>query len=175
MADAVEGFGQGLEASERRVVRTEAEYYALWAAHAADSTRVALPPPVDFEREMVLVVALGERPTGGYVVDVVDVELRGRTLRVLTGEREPRPGTFQVQQPTQPYVMVALPAMVARVEFRKVREELGGERRRARPGMEGGGARTADDGVPAEPPKVRGRVQAREPAAVLGTPRGGTR
>lgn len=134
------GLVSGLSEPGRRVVRSEGEFYTLWATHAADANQVALPPAVDFRTEMLLVVTLGDRPTGGYVVDLVDVELRGRVIRVLVGEREPRPGTFQIQQATRPYVMAALPAMAARVEFRTVKEEeLRRGRRKARPGVEGPG------------------------------------
>jgi hypothetical protein len=144
---------------------------------------VALPPAVDFSREMVLVVTMGPRPTGGYVIDVVDVELRGKTLRVLIGEREPRPGTFQIQQRTQPFVMVALPAMVARVQFRSVKEaELRGGRRKARPGVEGdavGGGSGAGSGERGQEPVrsgvPRAPVRAREPDPMLQSPRGATR
>ncbi|MCC6234066.1 MAG: protease complex subunit PrcB family protein [Verrucomicrobiales bacterium] len=117
------GVTSGLDQPRREVIRTEAEYYRLWASHAATLQRMALPPHVDFTREMVVVVALGNRPTGGYFVDVVDLELQKSTLRVLVSEREPRPGLLQMQQVTQPYQIVALPIVQARVEFKTVREQ----------------------------------------------------
>lgn len=167
------GLVSGLHEPGRTVIRSEVDYFKLWTRHAADSARIALPPAVDFEREMVVVVTLGNRPTGGYVVDVVDVELRGRTLRVLTGERKPKPGTFQVQQQTQPYVMVALPAMNARVDFREVQEAAHADSgKRVRPATESP-ARKAADQEPREPSKPRTPVIGREPAAGVGNPRGG--
>lgn len=114
------GLISGLTEPRRQVIREEGEWYRLWSEHAAEVNRVALPPPISFASEMVIVVAMGERPTGGYLVDVVDVELTGRTLKVLVGERQPRPGTIQIQQITQPYIFVALPAIRGRVEFRTV-------------------------------------------------------
>ncbi len=118
------GVISGIETPMREVIRTEAEYLRLWATHAAPLQRTALPPRVDFSREMVVVTALGTRPTGGYFVDIVDLELSRNTLRVLVSEREPRPGMLQVQQLTQPYQMVALPVVNARVEFKSVREQV---------------------------------------------------
>ena len=70
----------------------------------------------------MVAVAMGERPTGGYQVDVVDAELRGSTLRLLVGERTPRPGTFQIQQTTQPFIFVAFPAVKGSVSFKTVAE-----------------------------------------------------
>lgn len=116
------GLTSGLTAPRQMVIRDEVAYFKLWADHAAEVNRMALPPTVDFSREMVIVVALGNRPTGGYLVEVVDAELRGRTLEVLVGEREPQPGTLQIQQVTQPYQMIVLPALNARVRFQTVRE-----------------------------------------------------
>lgn len=116
------GLTSGLTEPRRVVVTSEVEFLKLWAEHAEDVNRPALPPVVDFETQMVVVLALGNRPTGGYFVEVVDVELRGDTVRVLVAERTPSPGILQVQQPTQPFQFVALPAMKGRVEFRTVRE-----------------------------------------------------
>lgn len=136
------GLTSGLTTPRQEVLREESEYLKLWAEHAADIARTALPPAVDFPREMVVVVALGNRPTGGYLVEVVDAEVRGRTLRLLVGERAPQPGTLQIQQVTQPYQIIALPSVAARTQFRTV-QEAGRARvtRDARPGESGQSSR----------------------------------
>src|SRR5690606_25434349 len=132
------GLISGLNTPRRLVIRDEASYYKVWAEHAAESNRVALPPHVDFPREMVIVVAMGTRPTGGYLIEVVDVQVRGRSLHVLVGEREPSPGTLQIQHETQPYQFIALPMVAGRVEFRTVHEAgTTISRRRGRPGVAG--------------------------------------
>lgn len=143
------GLVSGLTEPGRLVIRDEGEYLRTWMRHVSNLNRIGLPPAVDFSKEMVLVIAMGRRPTGGYVTDVVDVELRGRTLRVLVGERDPFLGSLQIQQVTEPFVFVALPAMVARVDFRTVREEgLGPGGRITRPGSEAAGGQ-ARGGSPA--------------------------
>jgi hypothetical protein len=145
------GLTSGIVTPQKIVIRDEAEYFTLWAEHAADLNRVALPPDVDFSREMVVLVAMGTKPTGGYYIEVVDMELRARTLHVMVGERVPRPGTMQVQVQTQPYQLVALPFVNARVRFHTVHEEDGRPaRRRARPGVEGSLLRSRTP-APAEP------------------------
>lgn len=148
------GLLSGFAEPRRQVIRREVEYLEVWAEHASGLNRVALPPPVDFSREMVVLVAMGERPTGGYMTEVVDLEVRGRSLRVLVGEREPRPGTMQIQQVTRPYTFIALPAVSARVQFRTVREnDPLGTRRPGRPGSEVGSETDAGSG--ASRPKAR--------------------
>lgn len=167
------GLVSGLVEPRRQVIHDEAEYLRVWTQHAAPSNRIGLPPAVDFSREMVLVVAMGRRPTGGYLIEVVDLELRGKTLRVLVGERNPVPGSMQIQQATEPVVFVALPAMSARVDFRTVKELVpaGANRRGTRPGSEpvpapSGGGKSVP-GEPAAPPVYRPNS--------LPSPRGATR
>ncbi len=120
------------------MIRDEATYFTVWTEHAVDVGRIALPPPVDFSKEMVILIALGNRPTGGYFVEVVDARLHRRTLRVLVSEERPQPGTLQVQQVTQPYEFIAMPAVQAHVVFRRVhRLNAPSTNREARPGEEG--------------------------------------
>lgn len=145
------GLTSGMTDARREVIRDEVTFLKRWAEHAAESGRMALPPRVNFEKEMVVIVSMGKRPTGGYLTDVVEAELRGRTLRVLVAEREPVPGLMQIQVVTQPYVMVALPAVRARVEFRTVRESVAG----AGAGIGSGtGATSAREAPPATPNRV---------------------
>lgn len=146
------GLTSGLQEPRRLVLRDEAAYLRVWAEHAADVNRPALPPNVDFSREMVVLLALGTRPTGGYLVEVVDVELRGRTLRVLVAEREPQPGSLQIQQLTQPYQFIALPTVASHVRFHTVRESGAAARsRKARPGEEGPRESESPRSAPSKP------------------------
>lgn len=66
--------------AERHVIRDDAAWQAFWR-RAVRGT--ALPAPVvDFSRHAVVVVAMGERPTGGYWVDIERVVVGERALRV---------------------------------------------------------------------------------------------
>jgi hypothetical protein len=147
------GLTSGLSEPRREVIREEIEFLKLWAEHASDVNRPAFPPEVDFEKEMVVVVAMGNRPTGGYLTEVVDMELKGRKLKVLVGEREPVPGVIQVQRATQPFQFVALPVLTGRIEFRTVREAARPVRRSRDRDTEaaGGTSRTGSAGRAAEP------------------------
>ncbi|MBX3746034.1 MAG: protease complex subunit PrcB family protein [Verrucomicrobiae bacterium] len=154
------GLTSGISEPRRVVLHAEAPYLRLWAEHAAQADRVALPPAVNFDREMVLFVSMGTQPTGGYFIEIVDVELRGDQLRILVGERRPQPGAFQIQQLTQPYHLVALPAVHARVDFRDVRPAGVALRRNARPG---------DEGTPSVPTRTP-RSPARSPRGASSAP-----
>ena len=96
---------------QERLVTSAAGLDAVWPGGAP-------PPSVDFDRERVIVVALGERRTAGYGVEVTAVEETGDTLRVRYVERRPGLGCVAAQVITTPYQVVAVEgrAMAARFE-----------------------------------------------------------
>lgn len=67
---------------------------------------------VDLEKEHLLFVTLGEKPTGGYSVSLASasVESTENTLRLSMAVRSPAPGTMVTQVITSPCVVVAVPA-----------------------------------------------------------------
>jgi len=71
---------------------------------------------VDLEKEHLLFVTLGEKPTGGFSVSLVStsVESAGKsadnTLQLFMAVRSPAPGTMVAQVITSPCVVVAVPA-----------------------------------------------------------------
>lgn len=84
-------FGSGLTQPVRAVVRSEAEWAALWRRITTGQSP-ALLPPVDFRREMLLVAAMGARPTGGYTVRIVSAidrgaEIEARAVQTAPGRR----------------------------------------------------------------------------------------
>jgi hypothetical protein len=66
------------------------------------------PQPVDFAAERVVVVALGQRPTGGYSVRVESVAERGGVLEISAVEEAPGPSCLTTQALTQPFVVIAV-------------------------------------------------------------------
>lgn len=110
------------------VVRDGAAWAAAWARlHRGGEPPVA-PPAVDFAREMVLVVALGERPTGGHdvAIDAVTGDGAGGATVAYTA-REPGEGCMSTQALTSPAVAVRVARVAGPVRF---------ERRVARPGCQ---------------------------------------
>lgn len=91
----------------RRVVISDA---ATWAAfwdefHGAVEPKPALPP-VDFTRQAVIAATMGQRPTGGYVIEVAAVfEAEGR-LYPLIRETSPEASCVVSQVITAPAVAV---------------------------------------------------------------------
>lgn len=94
------------KAARREVIRDNAAWTKLWA-EVQDQRRLA--PPVDFERQMVLFVALGERRSGGFAIEVARAEVVEGTLVVHVRETGPAPGAIRTMALTAPFHAVALP------------------------------------------------------------------
>jgi hypothetical protein len=78
------------------------------AVIAADAERV---PAVDFSREALVLVEMGRKPTGGYLL-----ELKSTKARVLDDSAQvelvwgvPAPGAMVTQVLTSPCILIALP------------------------------------------------------------------
>jgi len=110
------GVSSGIREPTRVVARTSREWLVVWARHAQPVGAV-VPPPVDFSRDMVVGVFMGERDTGGYQIEITGVERTAEVLRVQYQVREPEPGAVLTQALTQPFHLVRLARDDAFVSF----------------------------------------------------------
>ncbi|WP_339805040.1 protease complex subunit PrcB family protein [uncultured Marinobacter sp.] len=62
----------------------------------------------DFGREHLLVVALGQKPTGGYGVVLRSSEIRSDVLQITAEARAPAPGDMVTQALTTPCAVLAV-------------------------------------------------------------------
>lgn len=107
------GFGE----SDRFVVRDSAHWARAWATAFTRQTPVPPLPAVDFARDMIVVAALGTRPTGGYDIAIEGVapEAGGAGVRVAT--TAPGDDCVTTQAITEPVVMVRVAAVAGLVRF----------------------------------------------------------
>ena len=108
----------GLDESQRAVVRDEAAWRGAWAAIWRRHSPEPPLPQVDFDREMLVIAALGTRPTTGYgiLVDSAFAEGDGLLVRIRTVTPGPRCGTGQAL--TQPVDVARLTRTQGVVRFR---------------------------------------------------------
>ena len=97
---------------------------------AARIQGLALPPEpaqpaIDYGREVVVGVMIGQRPTGGYRVEVSKARLDGSTLVVVVREIEPAPGEMTIQVLTSPWALVAVDLAGATVDRVAAEDERG--------------------------------------------------
>jgi hypothetical protein len=110
------GAQSGIEEARQVVVRTAAEWNALWKQHAPQRP----VPAVDFGREVVAAVFLGSRPSGGFAVQIVGTAPQAGTLVVQYRETKPGADAIAAQVITSPFQLVALPKADGDVKFEKV-------------------------------------------------------
>ena len=73
----------------------------------------ATPPVLDFNREAVLLISMGQRPTGGYLLNYQEqpIYFDGGILDVEVSWQEPLPGYTQAQVITTPCLLLRLPVV----------------------------------------------------------------
>jgi hypothetical protein len=117
----LKGYRSGVRDSLEAIARNQPEWSALWKRHASIEPNLAPPPAIDFSKEIVVAVFLGEKPTGGHDVEIVGAERSDGTLLISFVEKSPRPGGVVTQAFTQPFHIVRVAAQsAARVNFRRL-------------------------------------------------------
>ncbi|HEV3485198.1 MAG TPA: protease complex subunit PrcB family protein [Vicinamibacterales bacterium] len=106
-----------IDSARTVVVRTAADWAELWKEH----TGTANPPAVDFTRTMVVAVFAGMRPSGGYAVEITQIEKTDAAIVVTYRERKPGPDDITTQALTFPFHIVRTDAHAGDVTFRPAR------------------------------------------------------
>jgi hypothetical protein len=114
------GSRSGVRAFRQSVVRTQAEWEMLWQRHTSAETNLSPPPALDFNKEIAVAIFLGEKPTGGFAVEIVRVERIGDELVINYKEASPAPGAIVTQALTQPFHIVRIDGAVdSKATFRR--------------------------------------------------------
>ncbi|MFN0243075.1 MAG: protease complex subunit PrcB family protein [Planctomycetota bacterium] len=100
------GYGSGVRESGIRVARSQEEWTKLWAEHSAHTLPRPQAPDIDWKNEMVVCVLLGERPSGGFSIQVEEVDDQSKPWIVYARERVPAEGALVPMMMTAPYHMV---------------------------------------------------------------------
>ena len=97
-------------------IRTVQEWETLWTS--INPTQPA--PAVPFATEAVAAVFLGERPSGGYRVNITGTRRDGTALVIEYTERAPGPGDIVTQALTSPFHIVRVPRHDGAVSFSRI-------------------------------------------------------
>jgi hypothetical protein len=115
------GYRSGVHAPLQIAARSQSEWTALWRQHAWVDSSSQQPPVIDFEKEIVVGLFLGDKPTGGYDVQISRVERNNDALTIYYQEKSPLPGAMVTQTLTQPFHIVRIIGEVnSEVIFRRV-------------------------------------------------------
>lgn len=111
----------GVDLADRKVIRTSAEWSALWAQLSRNGPFNPGPlpvPAVDFTTEMIVFVAMGTRSNGGYAIDIIGVSRSDDVIHVDVRSSSPGPNCITTQALTQPTHALVVPRTSDSVVFR---------------------------------------------------------
>jgi len=100
------GYRSGLHAAMEVVARNQNEWNLLWRKHSSNEGASTTLPTIDFDKEIVVGLFLGDKPTGGYDVEIIRAEQSNRDLVISFREKAPRAGAMVTQSLTQPFHLV---------------------------------------------------------------------
>ena len=107
--------------SLQTVARTQSDWSALWQRHTSNESSPPALPVLDFSKEIVVAVFLGEKPTGGHGIEITRVFRTDHSLVVWYHEKSPPSRALTTQALTQPFHIVRIPdTNVDEVSFRRV-------------------------------------------------------
>jgi hypothetical protein len=110
-------FYSGLNTPARLVVRDAAAWQSLWAQIYQRRFPVPPVPAIDFSREMLVVVALGSRSSGGYGILIDGASGEGANVTIAVRSISPAPTCGVTGALTQPVDIARLPRKDGEVRF----------------------------------------------------------
>jgi hypothetical protein len=119
------GDSSGIDDARELVIKNERGWKNLWKNHVKNTVPPPPMPAVNFETYDVIAVFLGSRSTGGYSVQIGDIEetsWEGSPARIVHLKTiEPAPGMMNTMALTQPFHIMTAPKHAGRTFFRKNR------------------------------------------------------
>ena len=108
----------GFGAPGRWIIRDDASWEELWRRLMSNEvTPKSLRPTVNFQQQMLVVAALGERPTTGSSITIVAVRSNGQTLTVETLIVTPASPCVGATEITSPVDVVSVPLGLMPIVF----------------------------------------------------------
>ncbi|MFN4179515.1 MAG: alkaline phosphatase family protein [Armatimonadota bacterium] len=102
----------------KRIVITDAKEWAeIWKQVHRGKIPAPKVPEVDFNKNMVVAVFMGQKPTSGYAIQITEVARSNGEVVAKLKETAPAKGAIVLQVLTQPFHIVVVPKVDAQVRF----------------------------------------------------------
>jgi len=98
----------GINNAEDHVISDDKEWSGLWARIHNNVTPVPNMPQMNFSREQVLAVFMGQKNTGGFGIEIKRVIDTGKQIVAMVEETTPPEGGIVTMAITQPYHVVKI-------------------------------------------------------------------
>lgn len=111
------GAHSGIKQSRQQVITDAKEWERLWREVHSKVMPMPVVPKVDFGKNMVLAVFMGQKPTSGYAIRIVEVVKRNGEVIASVKETAPPKDAIVLQVLTQPFHIVLIPKVDGVVRF----------------------------------------------------------
>ncbi len=113
----VSGQYSGLTEKTYQLINSQEELNSVWQ----EIYSIQIPPPpvpaVNFSKNSILLVALGEQKTSGYSIEIVKIEATSKEARVYLNLIFPSQASILLPALTQPFMLVKTPKINKAVQF----------------------------------------------------------
>jgi len=110
------GQNSGLTIKEDYIIKNNQEWEAVWQKIVANQLEPSAAPAVDFNQETVIVIALGEKKTGGYSVKINNITETENQINIAYSINAPGSNPT-LQAFTQPYIAIKITASDKTITF----------------------------------------------------------
>jgi hypothetical protein len=100
----------GIEGQDAKDPRFQADV-------TADAAQLLKVKTIDWKKQMLVVVAAGTKPTGGYTIEILTLPVKDKTLTVHWKLNSPKPDSPVRKAPTYPGQMVLIERFTGEVKF----------------------------------------------------------
>ncbi|MCS7191925.1 MAG: alkaline phosphatase family protein [Armatimonadetes bacterium] len=99
------------------VIKSAKDWEDLWKQ--VHKGKILMPniPAIDFNKNMVIAVFMGQKPTSGYSIQIAEVEQNDGEVIAKVRSTSPPMGAIVLQVLTQPFHIVVVPKVESRVRF----------------------------------------------------------
>lgn len=98
----------GKEEKNFTIIKTKADLKNELATLNLEESTINRLKAVDFDKQLILSLHMGARNTGGYGIEVSNVEINGDTTYVTIIEKSPKPEEMVTMALTQPFCIVVI-------------------------------------------------------------------
>ena len=106
------------------VIRSNADLAAAWSQIYGERVNRALPPQIDFNAHMLVVVAIGRQPSSGFTVKITGASRERNGLVVHVTVERPGANCMSATVITSPIAIARLPKTDAPVRFEFTRTSV---------------------------------------------------
>ena len=112
--NAKSGFQAGME----KFISSEKDWVAIWTERQANLKTKLPHPRIDFDKHVIVVVALGRKNTAGYSVEITRVIKTKDDIQIFLKKTAPRDGSHPAAVVTSPFVFARMEKPDLPVVFR---------------------------------------------------------